>query len=376
MLTSEFIPLALRIVHDCPLSDHQGIPNTLDRAKCNFFWPNMKKDITEYVRKCDLCMRLKTHKHTYPPARQWPIAQEKLNRIHMDLVGPLPKSADGKKYIAVISDQLASYVFTEALADKSAMAVATALQRFISLFSYPQEMVTDQGTEFLNQILDEVARFYKINKVHIKSYRPSANGLVVSKNRVLINILKSIESENPLVWSQALPIATLAVNSACNRSIKDTPYCLMFARDPRMPYGELINPPRPIYNVDNYKDFLCNITRKVYESVKFQLERASRQYQRDYDIRFKTSESKIKLDSLVYCKKLQPRAHKLEPKYLGPFRVINLLKDGVEIKSLFDNKTYIVHLSYIVPLFQVEQDEVQVYPTPHLDGELASLRSN
>ena len=159
------------------------------------------------------------------------------------------------------------------LADKSAMVVTVALQKFISLFGCPKELVTDQGTEFLNQTLEEVAKFYKVNKVHIKSYQPSANGLVESKNRVLVNTLKIIVSENPHVWSQALPIATMAVNSAYNHSIKDTPHFLMFVRDPRMPYGEIINHPRPIYNVDNYKDFLCNTTCKVYESVKFQLEK-------------------------------------------------------------------------------------------------------
>ena len=375
VLTPEFIPMALRICHDSPLSGHQGIPNTLERAKRNFFWTGMEKDIAEYVRKCDLCMRFKPHKHQHPPARQWPIAQEKLYRIHMDLVGPLPRSADGQRYIAVISDQLTRYIFTEALADKSAMAVATALQNFISIFGCPNDLVTDQGTEFMNETLEEVAKFYKVNKVHIKSYRPSANGLIESKNRVLINILRIIVSENPHIWSQALPIATLAVNSAYNRSIKDTPHFLMFARDPRMPYGEIISAPTPFYNVDNYKDFLCNTTKKVYESINYQLKRASLQYKREYDIRFQTSEPNIKLDSLVYCKKLQPRAHKLEPKYLGPFRVINVLKDGVEIKSLFNNKTYIVHCSYIVPLFQVEDDELQVYPTPHLDGEIASSTS-
>ena len=268
VLTSDFIPMAMRICHDNPLSGHQGIPNTLERAKHNFFWPRMEKDITEYVCQCDLCMRFKLHKHQHPPAKQWPIAQGKLYRIHMDLVGPLPRSADGKRYIAVISDQLTRYVCTEVLTDKSAMAVATALQKFISIFGCPNDLVTNQGTEFMNETLEEVAKFYKVNKVHIKSYRPSANGLVESKNRVLVNMLKIIVSENPHIWSQALPIATLAVNSAYNHSIKDTPHFLMFVRDPRMPYGEIISAPRPFYNVDNYKDFLCNTTRKVYELYK------------------------------------------------------------------------------------------------------------
>ena len=107
-------------------------------------------------------------------------------------------------------------------------------------------------------------------------------------------------SENPHIWSQALPIATLAVNSAYNRSIKNTPHFLMFARDPRMPYGEIISAPTPFYNVDNYKDFLCNTTKKVYESIKYQLQKASRQYKQEYDIRFQVKAPNIKLDSLVY----------------------------------------------------------------------------
>ena len=169
VLTLDFIPLALRIVYDCPLLGHQGIPNTLERAKCNFFWPKMEKDITEYVHKCDLCMRFKTQKHQYPPARQWPIAKEKLYRICMDLVGPLPKLADCKRYIAVILDQLTGYVFTEALADKSAMAVAVTLQKFISLFGCPQELVTDQGTEFLpvckSSLILCMTQFYVFQKI-------------------------------------------------------------------------------------------------------------------------------------------------------------------------------------------------------------------
>ena len=167
VLTVEFVPLALKVVHDSPLSGHLGIPSTLERARRNFYWPRMDKDINEYVRKCDPCMRFKTHRHKVPPARQWPVAQEKLFRVHMDLVGSLPQSTDGKRYIAVITDQLTRYTFTESLTDKSAISVARAFQNFISVFGCPQHLVTDQGTEFLNQILDEVARFYRINKVHI-----------------------------------------------------------------------------------------------------------------------------------------------------------------------------------------------------------------
>ena len=196
ILTPEFIPQALRLVHDCPISGHLGIPNTLNRAQRNFCCPGMNKNVSDYVRWCHLCMCFKTHKHSHPHARQWPIAQEKFYKVHMDLIGPLPTSADGKMYIVVITDNLIRYVFTTALTDKSAISVTIALNNIIALFGCPAELITDQGTEFFNQVMKDVSHYYNIKQVNMKSYRPSASGLVESKNRVLLNVLKIIVSEN------------------------------------------------------------------------------------------------------------------------------------------------------------------------------------
>ena len=121
------------------------------------------------------------------------------------------------------------------------------------------ELVTDQETEFLNQVLRHISHYFQIRQVNIKSYRPSANGFVESKTHILINILKVIVSANPNVWTKAFPIATMAINSSLNRSLKDTCHFLVFAQDPRMPYGDLMSLQKPICNVDNYKHFLCSV---------------------------------------------------------------------------------------------------------------------
>ena len=113
-----------------------------------------------------------------------------------------------------------------------------------------------------------------------------------------MNILKIIVSEDPNVWSKALPIATFALNTSVNRSLKDTPHFFVFAQDPRMPYGDLVSPQKPIYNIDIYKQFLCKTNRRVFKTVRYMLEKASSQYQREYNIRFSTTQSQIKDDDL------------------------------------------------------------------------------
>ena len=75
---------------------------------------------------------------------------------------------------------------------------------------------------------------------------------------------------------------------------------------------------------------------------------------------------------LVYCKRLQPKSQKLQSRYIGSFRVIKLLPDAVEVKSLYNNKIYVVHLSHVVPLFQIE-DDVSVFPTPLQKGDIPQI---
>ena len=103
------------------------------------------------------------------------------------------------------------------------------------------------------------------------------------------------------------------------------------------------------------------------------LEKAARSHERAYNVRFSTKEPTIRDDMLVYTRRLQPRSDKLEPKYMGPFRVTKVLPDAVVIKSLYSHKSYTVHLSYIVPSFQVEDNDARIYPTPEDEREMSAL---
>ena len=59
------------------------------------------------------------------------------------------------------------YVFTAALTDKSVMSVVMNLQNFITLFGCPVELVTDQGTEFLSQVMRDISHYFQIRQVNI-----------------------------------------------------------------------------------------------------------------------------------------------------------------------------------------------------------------
>ena len=69
---------------------------------------------------------------------------------------------------------------------------------------------------------------------------------------------------------------------------------------------------------------------------------------KDYNIRFVTGESAIKPGDRVFVKRLAPRKHKLQSKFLGPFRIMEKKGQAVKVKNLSNGKVSEVHLSHVL----------------------------
>ena len=97
----------------------------------------------------------------------------------LDFVGPVkPKaSKSGNRYILVATDYCTKWVEAVALKDNKASSVARFLYKNImTRFGCPVELVSDQGTHFLNEVIKELTQTHMI--LHKKStpYHPQANG--------------------------------------------------------------------------------------------------------------------------------------------------------------------------------------------------------
>ena len=348
VLTPEFARLALELVHCCPISGHLGVAKTLKRAKSNFYWFGMDRQIKQFVEKCSMCIKFKGHRVAVPPARQWPIAQEKFFRVHMDLIGPLPMSQCGNRFICVITDALTRYTFSDVLPDKRALTVAKSFVKFINIFGCPRQLISDQGGEFTNQLLAEVNKMYGIAHNAVTAYRPSANGLVESKNKQIMSILRMLVADSPLDWPNKLQTATTALNTAYNRAIDDNPHFLVYGQDIRYPFDTFLNESKkPFYNLESYRDYLMETNHRVFKLVKHMLKQSSETNKHTYNIRFRTRESGLKAGDRVFVKRMQPNS-KLESKFVGPYRVVEVNPDKVVVKNLHNSKISTVHLSHVL----------------------------
>ena len=121
--------------------------------------------------------------------------------VATDLVGPLPESDTGNRYILVVADYFTRYMEAFPLPNQEATTVARKLVDEIFLrFSTPEQLHSDQGRQFEGQLITEVCKLLNINKTRTTPYHPQWDGLVERFNRTLLNMLATCAKDHPFDW--------------------------------------------------------------------------------------------------------------------------------------------------------------------------------
>ena len=100
----------LRVGHTIPLSGHMGSKKTFDRIAAHFSWPGLSFDVRKYCATCLQCQlvarKLKSKRALLKPLEN---VTEPLKKIVIDIVGELPRTKTGYKYILTIVDHATRY---------------------------------------------------------------------------------------------------------------------------------------------------------------------------------------------------------------------------------------------------------------------------
>ena len=88
----------------------------------------MRKDIENYCQSCETCQRRKGHGRSKPPLQPLNPISKKFERVIMDIMGSLPVSITGMKYVLVVIDHLTRFVLVFALEDQKAETVGLLIR--------------------------------------------------------------------------------------------------------------------------------------------------------------------------------------------------------------------------------------------------------
>ena len=168
----------LSIAHESPMSGHLGINKTYHKIINHFYWPGLKSDVSKYCKTCHTCQMVGKPNQTIPKAQLQPIPafDEPFSRILIDCVGPLPRTKSGNEYLLTI--MCTSTRFPEAipLRNIKTKSIVKALIKFFTFVGLPKSVQSDQGSNFISGIFQQVMHELGIKQYRSSAYHPESQG--------------------------------------------------------------------------------------------------------------------------------------------------------------------------------------------------------
>eukprot|EP00731_Ephydatia_muelleri_P015573 Em0008g1293a len=113
-----------------------------------------------------------------------------LLQVAMDIVGPLPRTKSGNRYILVMSDYATRYPEAVPVKAIDAEHIAEELVKIFARVGIPEEILTDQGSNFTSQLLAEMYQLLHVHPIQTTPYHPQTDGLVERFNKTLKEMLR------------------------------------------------------------------------------------------------------------------------------------------------------------------------------------------
>lgn len=282
----------------------------------------MLRDISQLVRNCPTCQVKKHSNEKKFPMKITDTAGITFERVFMDLVGPLPQSHAGNRYILTVQDDLSKFLGAFPLVDKSANTVARAMvKHFFMKYAFPKFLISDCGSEFLAKVQQSVCGLLKIEQITSAPYHHQTVGALENSHKVLGNYLRSFSEEDKYNWDLWIPYFSYCYNSTVHFATGYTPFELVLGRNNPIPDGKL-RPLEPCYDVDDYVNELrtrLEQARKDARDAQIQQKEKRKIF---YDSKYKTLDKKIGIGDFALIRK--ENRDKLDSIWHGPYEVIEI----------------------------------------------------
>jgi hypothetical protein len=138
-------------VHE--LYGHVGARKCAAALKEMCYFPNLHHRIRFIISRCDVCQRSKCRTVRTEGLMQSALSSNPLDKIFVDIYGPLPSGWNGVSYIFVVLDNFSRFVKLYPM--KRATAVATTnrmVDSYIATYGKPKIIVSDHGVQFNSKV--------------------------------------------------------------------------------------------------------------------------------------------------------------------------------------------------------------------------------
>jgi len=348
----------LQGLHDDKVAGHMGIRRTMNRVRQRYYWSGYNQDVVQWCKKCTVC-QARTSGKAAKASLQKLRTGARLQRSSLDILGPLPRTDSGSRYILLITDYFSKWVEAVALPDIEAVTVARAfIDHFVTRFGVPAQVHTDQGRQFEARLFKELCSILGTDKTRTTPYWPQSDGFVERMNRTLEDLLSKMVQTNQKDWDMCLQIAMLAYRSSVQESTGYSPAQMMYGMELNLPVHLLLGPlPTEDDNLHQFswklRERLHNVHNSARDNLKLAADTQKRQYDQRVHVHVYNPGDKVWLSQTRRVRGICP---KLQPKWVGPYTVLTKISDVVYQIQKTNGKS-IVHHNRLKPYLEREDND-------------------
>ena len=228
----------ISLYHDSPTAGHPGISNTTWAIAWDFWWPAMKKDVTEYIKGCTMCQTRKNQPNQ-PKPPLFPISSDMYSTpftsIAMDFIVKLPLS-DSYDTILTVTDTFSkASIFIPCNETVNAEQTAKLYATYVlPHYRLPHCIISDRDPQFTSVFSRELCRILGISQNISTAYHPQTDGQSEHTNQRLEQYLRIFINYHQQNWASLLPLMQYTLNAWPNVTTKKAPFELILGHIPRV----------------------------------------------------------------------------------------------------------------------------------------------
>ena len=331
------------LAHD--YSGHNGSRRTYNCLKRQYYWPGIRKQIFRHCKKCKECV-LQNQGQPEKCFGHFDSPDLPMEFICMDLVGPIhPPSSRGNKYVLTVIDMLTGFTMAVPIKNKNAETICDAYRNHVyCTFGESSRILTDNGSEFKNQEMKQVCETLGVKHIFSPVYTPESNRRLEGWHKFFKACIAKHILGGGVKWDELVPLAVSMYNFFPCQSSKESPFILMFGRDPITPVAKLLEP-RPRYYGEQGSALKMDTLRRLYTIVVQNIRKAREKLPKKED-----GPHNFKVNDMVLVK--DPDAAVFEPRYQPNFRVTAIFGNNrIEVQDECGHKSIrrSAHVKYIEP---------------------------
>ncbi|KAJ8953762.1 hypothetical protein NQ318_015418 [Aromia moschata] len=255
-------------------------------------------------------------------------------RVAVDILGPLPVTDRGNKYLMVVMDYL---------------PLPNQVRNTQSNMECPSNCIPIKEEISESELWQEVMKTMGIKKTRTTALHPQSNGMVERHNRTICHYLSKFVSENQRDWDKLVPLFLLSYRSSQHESTTYTPSMLTSGREMKLPTDLILGRPLEENQERSLPEFVENLRERMDQIHRFAREKlkihSDKMKQR---LDTTSTETAFKPGDAVWLyapKKDERKSPKLQSNWEGPYTIIRKINDLVyRIQLSPRSKPKVVHL--------------------------------